>query len=137
MIRAKTIMTENVVTIKEAASLNAAAQLMLSKHVSTLIVMRNNKPVSIMTEHDIVRGLINKKAGKVKDSMSKNFLPISPETTYNHIIKKLKDNKIKLFPVIEKDKLAGIITETYIVDATRDFTKFHQIMQEAILAIFV
>ena len=43
---------------------------------------------------------------------------------------------IKRFPVIENEKVLGIITETDIVDATRDFTRFHQIMQEAILAVF-
>ena len=136
MIRAKTIMTENVVTVNEAASLKEAANLMLNKHVSTLMVAKDSKPIAILTENDIVRGFISKKAGKVKDVMSKNFLTINPETAYIFIIKKLKEEKIRLFPVIQNNKLVGIITETDIVDATRDFTRFHQIMQEAILAAF-
>ena len=136
MIRAKTIMTENVVTVNEAASLKEAANLMLNKHVSTLMVAKDSKPMAILTENDIVRGFISKKAGKVKDVMSKNFLTINPETAYIFIIKKLKEEKIRLFPVIQNNKLVGIITETDIVDATRDFTRFHQIMQEAILAAF-
>jgi len=136
MIRANTIMTENVVTVNEAASLKEAANLMLNKHVSTLMVAKDSKPIAILTENDIVRGFISKKAGKVKDVMSKNFLTINPETAYIFIIKKLKEEKIRLFPVIQNNKLVGIITETDIVDATRDFTRFHQIMQEAILAAF-
>ena len=136
MIRAKTIMTESVVTVNEAASLKEAANLMLNKHVSTLMVAKDSKPIAILTENDIVRGFISKKAGKVKDVMSKNFLTINPETAYIFIIKKLKEEKIRLFPVIQNNKLVGIITETDIVDATRDFTRFHQIMQEAILAAF-
>ena len=136
MIRAKTIMTENVVTVNEAASLKEAANLMLNKHVSTLMVAKDSKPIAILTENDIVRGFISKKAGKVKDVMSKNFLTINPETAYIFIIKKLKEEKIRLFPVIQNNKLVGIITETDIVDATRDFTRFHQIMQEVILTVF-
>ena len=136
MIRAKTIMTENVVTVNEAASLKEAANLMLNKHVSTLMVAKDSKPIAILTENDIVRGFISKKAGKVKDVMSKNFLAINPETAYIFIIKKLKEEKIRLFPVIQNNKLVGIITETDIVDATRDFTRFHQIMQEVILTVF-
>ena len=136
MIRAKTIMTESVVTVNEAASLKEAANLMLNKHVSTLMVAKDSKPIAILTENDIVRGFISKKAGKVKDVMSKNFLTINPETAYIFIIKKLKEEKIRLFPVIQNNKLVGIITETDIVDATRDFTRFHQIMQEVILTVF-
>src|SRR3989344_8005370 len=136
MIRAKTIMTENVVTVNEAASLKEAANLMLNKHVSTLMVAKDSKPMAILTENDIVRGFISKKAGKVKDVMSKNFLTINPETAYIFIIKKLKEEKIRLFPVIQNNKLVGIITETDIVDATRDFTRLHQIVQELILAVF-
>ncbi|MBI2208890.1 CBS domain-containing protein [Candidatus Woesearchaeota archaeon] len=136
MIRAKTIMTENVVTVNETASLKEAANLMLNKHVSTLMVTKDNKPIAILTENDIAKSFASKKAAKVKDVMSKNFLTISPETAYTFIIKKLKEEKIRLFPVIQNNKLVGIITETDIVDATRDFTRFHQIMQEVILAVF-
>ena len=52
------------------------------------------------------------------------------------LVKKLKEEKMKIFPVVEKDRLIGIITETDIVDATRDFTRIHQIMQEVILTVF-
>ncbi|MBI2134429.1 CBS domain-containing protein [Candidatus Woesearchaeota archaeon] len=136
MIRAKTIMTENVVTVKETASLNEAAKLMLNRHVSTLMVTRDSKPVAILTENSIIKGFAGKKAGKVKDVMSKNFFIINPDTSYAFIIKKLREEKIKLFPVIENGKLFGIITETDIVDATRDLTRFHQVMQEVILTVF-
>ena len=71
MIRAKTIMTENVVTVNEASSLKEAANLMLNKHVSTLIVARDGKPIAILTENDIVRGFTSKKAGKVNYSNPK------------------------------------------------------------------
>lgn len=136
MIRARTIMTENVVAVNETASLKEAAKLMLNKHVSTLMVTKDSKPIAILTENDIVKGFAGKKAGKVKEVMSKSFLTINPETTYTSIIKKLKEEKIRLFPVAENNKLVGIITETDIVDATRDFTRFHQIMQEVILTVF-
>jgi len=136
MIRAKAIMTENVVTVNETASLKEAANLMLDKHVSTLVVAKDSKPIAILTENDLAQGFVSKKAGKVKDVMSKRFLTVTPETAYTLIIKKLKEEKIRLFPVIQNNKLVGIITETDIVDATRDFTRFHQIIQEIILIIF-
>ena len=138
MIKAKTIMTENVITINESATITEAAKLMVNKHVKSLLVAKNNKPIAIVTENSLIRGALNKSPNKVKikDVMSKEFLIVNTNTSYSYIIKKLREEKIKRFPVVENDKLIGIITETDVVDATRDFTKFHQIMQETILIVF-
>ena len=138
MIKAKTIMTENVITINESAAITEAAKLMVNKHVKSLLVTKNNKPIAIVTENSLIKGALNKSPNKVKikDVMSKKFLIVNANTRYSYIIKKLREEKIKRFPVVENDKLIGIITETDIVDATRDFTRFHQIMQEIILVVF-
>ncbi|MDP3765150.1 MAG: CBS domain-containing protein [Nanoarchaeota archaeon] len=138
MVKAKAIMTENVITISEDSSVADAAQLMVGKHVKNLLVMKNGMPIAIVTENDLIRGSLSgsQAKAKIKGIMSKNFLPVSPQTSYSFIIKKLKEEKIKKFPVVDNDKLVGIITETDIVDATRDFTRFHRIMQEIILTVF-
>ena len=138
MIKAKTIMTENVITINESAAITEAAKLMVNKHVKSLLVTKNNKPIAIVTENSLIKGALNKSPNKVKikDVMSKEFLIVNANTSYSYIIKKLREEKIKRFPVVENDKLIGIITETDIVEATRDFTRFHQIMQEIILVVF-
>ncbi len=138
MIKAKTIMTENVITINENSTITEAAELMVSKHVTSLLVTKNSIPIAIVTENNLIKGALKKIPNKVKikDIMSKDFLIITPDTNYSYIIKKLKEEKIKRFPVEENGKLVGIITETDIVDVTRDFTRFHQIMQEVILTVF-
>ncbi|MCH8329014.1 MAG: CBS domain-containing protein [Nanoarchaeota archaeon] len=137
MIKAKTIMTENVITINENSTITEAAKLMVNKHVTSLLVTKNNMPTAIVTENDLIRGSLNNpKKVRIKNIMSKNFLIIGPNATYPYILKKLRKEQIKRFPVVENNKLIGIITETDIVDATRDFTRFHQIMQEIILTVF-
>ena len=138
MIKARAIMTENVITAKEDATIEEAASLMMRKHVKSLIVTKDSKPIAIVTQKDLIKGSLNKNPGKVriKGIMNKNFLAVNPDTNYLFIAKKLKEGGISRFPVVEHDKLVGIITETDIVDATRDFTRFHQIMQEVILAVF-
>lgn len=137
MIRAKALMTENVITVNENATITEAVKLMLNKHVASLLVIKNNQPIAIVTENDIIKGVSSQSSeAKVKNVMSKNFLIIDPNTNYSYIVKKLREEQIRKFPVIENNKLVGIITETDIIDATRDFTRFHQVMQEIILAIF-
>jgi len=138
MIRAKTIMTENVITISENATIEEAAKLMVNKHVNSLLITKNNYPIAIVAENDLIKGTLNKnpKKVKVKDFMNKDFLTLNINANYSYIVKKLRNEKIKRFPVVENNKLVGIITEMDIIDTTRDFTRFHQIMQEVILAVF-
>ena len=137
MIRAKAIMTENVVTIKEDATVAEAAKLIVAKNISNLLVIKHEIPIAVVTLHDLIKAIINiSPKAKVKDVMSKKFFVVDPNENYSNLAKKLKEETMRIFPVVEKDKLVGIVTETDIIDATRDFTRFHQIMQEAILTVF-
>jgi len=68
--------------------------------------------------------------------MSNDFMVISPMTTFSEINKYLREKRIKRFPVVENERLIGLITETDIIEATRDFTRFHEVVQEVILTIF-
>ena len=126
MIKARTIMTENVITANEDATIYESARIMLNKHVKILVVVKGFKPIAIVTQRGLIKGSLNKNPSKVKIKgvMNKNFLAVNPNTNYSFIIKKLKEGKISRFPVIENNKLVGIITETDIIDATRDFTRF-------------
>lgn len=137
MISAKAIMTENVVTIQEDTTVAEAAKLIVSKHLSNLVITKNKIPIAVVTLHDLIEGIINiSPRTRVKDVMSGDFLVVDPNANYSDLAKKLKEEKMKVFPVVGNDKLIGIVTETDIIDATRDFTRFHQIMQELILTVF-
>ena len=135
MIKVKNIMTKEVITIPKNLSLMNAARLMTSKSVSSLVVVEKNKPIAIVSESDIIKGVISKKRS-IKDVMNKEFKIISPHTRFFEISTLLREEKIKRFPVVENEKLMGLITETDIIEATRDFTRMHQIVQEVILTIF-
>lgn len=135
MIKVRDIMTRGVITIRQNSSVTQAASLMASKSVSSLVVVDKGKPIAIISENDIIKGVISKKT-KVKDVMDKEFMAISPLIKFSEISKCLREKKIKRFPVMENGKLAGLVTETDIIEATRDFTRFHQIVQEVVLAIF-
>lgn len=135
MIKVRNIMTKNVITITKDSSILEAAKLMTSKSVSSLVVVEKEKPLAVVSESDIINGIVSKKI-KVKDVMDKEFMTTSPLTRFSEIVKSLREKKIGRFPVVENEKLVGLITETDVIEATRDFTRFHQIVQEVILAIF-
>lgn len=135
MIKVRSIMTKEVVTVPLSSSTMEAAKMMKSKSVSSLVVAEKNMPIGIVSEKGIIQGIISKKT-QVKDIMEKEFITISPIMKFSEISKTLREKKIKRFPVVENKKLVGLVTETDIIEATRDFTRFHQIVQEVILAIF-
>lgn len=54
-VKAIEIMSTPVVTIKEDASIEEAAQLMAKKHIKKLAVVRDDELVGILTSTDIVR----------------------------------------------------------------------------------
>lgn len=128
-------MTKGVITVTPDSGIKKAAGLIASKSVSSLVILDMENPVAVITENDIIRGIISKKS-KVRDVMNKEFIIISPQTKFSEITKVLREGKIKRFPVMEDGKLVGLVTETDIIQATRDFTRFHQIVQEVILAVF-
>lgn len=135
MIKIRSIMTKEAITISPGSSITEAANLMVSKSVSSLVVVEKNKPVAVVSENDIVKGIISKTT-KVKEIMDNEFMVVSPTASFSEISKSLREDDVKRFPVVENGKLVGIVTETDVIEAIRDFTRFHQITQEAILAIF-
>ena len=128
-------MTKEVITISPDASILEAARLLTSKSVSSLVVVDKGKPVAVISEGDIINGTIAKKS-KVKDVMDKDFMIISPSAKISDITQSVRQGKIKRFPIMDKGRLVGLITETDIIEATRDFTRFHQLVQDTILTIF-
>ena|SRR3989344_3726323 len=135
MIRAKNMMTREVIVISRGSSIMEAANLLLSKAVSNLIVMEKSKPIAVVSERDVITGILLKKS-KIGDVMNKNFAVINSNTSFSEINRILRQKQITRFPVVQEGSLIGIITESDIVEATRDFTRFHQVVQDVILTIF-
>jgi len=65
MIRAKNMMSREVIAVSQNSSIMDAAQLSLSKSVSSLVVMEKEKIVAVLSERDIIAGVLLKKS-KVK-----------------------------------------------------------------------
>lgn len=135
MIKVRSIMSSDVITISKESSIMEAARLITSKSVSSLIVVEKDKPIAVISEKDIINGVMGGK-GKVNGVMDKEFMVVSPAATFYEISRQLRERKVRKFLVVENKKLTGIVTETDIIEATRDFTRFHQIIQDVILAVF-
>jgi len=111
----KDLMQKPVQFIQIKKSVKDAATIMDKNNVGSLVVIRNGKPVGILTDTDIIRRVVakNKKPETVKiiNVMSKPLITVKPNETYLEAAKKLRKNNIKRLPVVsEVGKLIGLLS---------------------------
>jgi CBS domain-containing protein len=111
-MKVKSVMKEPII-VSENISLGEAAKLMSSKGIGSLIVLENSILEGIITDTDLVRNFESK--SKIYDVMSKNVITIRPEDNLDTAATRMKKNKIKRLPVVDKDKIVGIITATDLI----------------------
>ena len=114
----KDIMTKEVVTIDPNKTVFEAAELMSSKGVGCVIVVIKAFPVGIITERDIVRRIVAKRASlnvKVAEVMTKTLITFDPDTSLKEAARVMSTNKIRRLPVLKNNKLVGIIVASDFV----------------------
>ena len=99
-------------TVKQAA-------IMMKKHKIGSCIVLDKKPIGIITESDIVRKVVsegnNGEDIKVRNIMSSPLMIIDPFTTIEDAAKTMGKCNIRRLPVVENDKLIGIITDKDII----------------------
>lgn len=127
-IYVKDIMVKPVKTIDYNKKVKDAAALMKKYGKGSLIVVKNKKPIGIITADDIVYKIVAKNikpdSVKVKDVMSSPLITTTPDTTCVDAAKKMRRNNIKRLPVVDKGKLVGIISIDDIAVALPEFTQY-------------
>jgi CBS domain-containing protein len=94
-----------VITLKEAAN------IMSEEHIGSLVVIKDQAIVGIITERDVLKN-ISKLSDKVDKVMSKNVVTIEEDKNIDKAVEVMDENKIKRLPVTREGKLVGIITVT-------------------------
>ncbi len=128
MITVNEIMSAKVLTLKASDSLSTARELMKKEDIRHIpIVDEHHFPVGIVTHRDILRALdveikdnhiqsSDNKAILLEQIMSQKISYVRPGDPLRVAGLKLQKNKYGCLPVMEKDKLVGIITDSDFVD---------------------
>jgi len=122
-MNANEIMTRGVMTIKRDASVMEAMKQMVDRRVTSLIVEKESEHgvYGIITRKDIVNKVIayNKdlKNTKVSEVMSEPILTISPDLSIETVARLMTKTDIRRFPVMEGNKLIGLISNSDILKA--------------------
>ncbi len=116
------IMTRKVITIKSRDTLYKAQALMVKNSIRHLPVTQKKELEGIITESDI-RGafiqnnidssrvtILDPKEMRVEDFMTRNPQTVGPDTNVEDAALLIYKNKIGSLPVLDGDKLVGIIS---------------------------
>jgi len=112
------IMSTKVVTVNAADKVSIALRSMVKHKIGSIIVVEKGKPVGILTERDvsirIAKGQ-NLRGMSLKKVMSKPLVTIGPSMAVWEAVDLMVRKDIRRLPVIESDKLVGMVTERDIL----------------------
>jgi len=117
-ISVKDIMTKAVVSVDAATTLSDAAKIMEDKEIGAILVTENNTPVGIVTDRDFAIKVVAHAyhpTTPVRMIMSSPLYSISPDESVRMIADFMYARGIRKLPVIDNDKVIGIVTATDLV----------------------
>ena len=132
-MRIRDVMTKNPITVDSETLVLDAQKIMKENNIRRLPVVDKGHLVGIVTQHDLLQASPSPATSlsihelnyllakmKVKEVMKKNPFTLTPDTPFEEALRIGQDKKIGSFPVMDKGKLIGIITES---DTVRFLTR--------------
>lgn len=115
------IMTTNVKTVRPYSTVRDVVRKMNKFGIGSVVVVEEDRPVGIITERDIllriVEPFLDPGVIKAKDVMSTKLVTISGDVSVEEAARLMAGRKIKKLPVVEDEKLVGIVTSMDVVRA--------------------
>ena len=109
------IMEENVITLKENADMDEAIETFLTKNVGgTPIVNDDNQLISLITERDVIKALLDKidENEVIDDYITRKVIVATPGERLKDVARTMVRNGFRRLPVVSEERLVGIITST-------------------------
>ncbi len=127
-MKVREIMVKEVATLDINDELSLANDIMRLGRIRHLPVVDGTRLAGIVSERDLFRTSLAEALGygtkasrdlmktlRIKDIMVTEVMIVSPETNLCDAVRIMVDKKIGCLPVVENERLVGLITETDIL----------------------
>ena len=126
------VMPPNPQTVSPEASIRDAARLMRDNDTGAVPVVENGRPLGIVTDRDIVvravaEGDLNR---RVRDVVTDELVTGTPEMSTNEAAELMGRHQIRRLPVVENDRLVGIVSLGDIAVKTGDEKRSGDTLQD-------
>ncbi len=108
----ETVMSRALLTTTPKAILSAAKEIMEREGVRQLPVIEDGQLVGILSERDLHAHAGYLERTKVDGAMTWSPLTLAPTDTALHAARIMIDKKMNALPVVEGDRLVGIVSKT-------------------------
>ncbi len=113
-----------IYSISPEATMFDALKLMAEKDIGALLVIKDEQVVGIVSERDYARKVILKgKSSKeisVSEIMTSDVISVAPNVQVEEAMAIMTEKKVRHLPVIEDEKLVGVISIGDVVKAIID-----------------
>ena len=117
-----------VYSVKPGDTVYDALQLMADKNIGAVIVRSDQRLEGILSERDYARKVIlvgkTSRETLVKEIMTTSVVSIDPDWTADQCMALMTEKRIRHLPVIERDRLVGVISIGDVVRAVVDDQQF-------------
>jgi len=123
------IITKDVITVGPDTTLQEAARIMTRKNISSILVMKDDLAVGIISERDFLRIYLDGKDHKetiVREVMSSPVITADIHMNFEDVLRIMHDKGVRRLAITEAGKVAGIITETDLIKAVKNLHTEHQ-----------
>jgi CBS domain-containing protein len=108
------MMSSPVVRVAPDDSVADALRAMIDRDIGAVVVVDDGRPVGVFTERDVSRRILDDRElliRRVGDVMSAPVVSVAPTDEVVFIFGLMTGKRIRRLPVVEGDRLVGIITE--------------------------
>ncbi len=105
--RIRDIMVEDVAYMTVPGTREELMEICKERYISGVPIVKEGKVVGVVTRQDLLR---NPDEGQIALLMSRNPITISPDATIAEAARIILSRRIRRLPVVEDDKLVGIIS---------------------------
>ncbi len=130
-----------VTTIEPIATLESGIRILAERGIGALVVLgADDRVIGILSERDIVQALAEQGAGALTESlariMTRKVSTCTQSETVNSIMKQMTEGKVRHVPVIEEERLVGIVSigdvvKHRLMQMERDVEALHDYIQTA------
>ena len=109
------VMTPDPVTVPETASVVEAARLMRDRDVGSIVVTTvDGRARGLVTDRDVTVRVVaegrDPATTTVGDTASRELTSVSPDTPVEEAVRQLRGKAIRRLPVMEGDRVVGIVS---------------------------
>jgi CBS domain-containing protein len=108
------VMSAPVVQVVPQDTVADALRSMVERDIGAVVVVEDGRPVGVFTERDVSRRILDDPKlldREVGDVMSGPVVTVTPTDEVVFIFGLMTDKRIRRLPVVDGNKLVGIVTE--------------------------